>query len=156
MWKSQGILLFLLTLFAMDKTSLLVHGESDFPLSMFSNCVLEYIRLSTTSPPEFLLEDNSIPKLLKSFDPDRRKRNWLFGQWEAFYSLNKTTRTHLISIETRPLISSIPCYISLLDGTGPFTNLVVSFISILKRRISPNLIIVLAHFPLKRYLTIEM
>src|ERR1051326_4027820 len=134
MWKSQGILLFLLTLFAMDKTSLLVHGESPFPLSMFSNCVLEYIRLSTSSTPEFLLEHNSIPKLLKSFDPDPNKRNWLFGPEQAFHSLNKTTLTHLISIETRPLISSIPCYISLLDGTGPFSTLACSFSSILRRK----------------------
>src|ERR1051326_3767288 len=114
MWKSQGILLFLLTLFVMEKTILLVHGESAFPLSMFSNCVLEYIRLSTSSTPEFLLENNSIPKLLKSFDPDPNKRNWLFGPEQAFHSLNTTTLTHLISIENRPLISRIPCYISLL------------------------------------------
>src|ERR1051326_5490423 len=135
MWKSQGILLFLLTLFVMEKISLLVHGENAFPLSMFSNCVLEYIRISTSSPPEFLLEDNSIPKLLKSFDMDPNKRNWLFDPPEAFFSLNTTTLTNLISIENRPLMSSIPCYVSLLDETGPFTTLVYSFISILKRKI---------------------
>src|ERR1051326_1126807 len=155
MWKGEGILLFLLTLFVMEKTSSLVHGENAFPLSIFSNCVLEYIRISTSSPPEFLLQENSIPKLLKSFDPDPKKRSWLFHP-TAFYSLNKTTLTHLISIETRPLISSIPCHISLLDGTGPYNTLAYSFYSILKRKISPNLIIVLSHLPLTPYLTSEM
>src|ERR1043165_1340783 len=105
MWKSQRILLFLLTLFIMEKTLLLVHGESAFLLSIFSDCVVEYISTNTSPPPEFLFEDNSIPKLLKSFDPDRNKRNWLFSDSPSKL-LNKTTLTHLISIENRPLIPS--------------------------------------------------
>lgn len=135
--------LILIILIGTEETFVHAHNPlSTFP-KVFSNCVVEYIRVQSVPPREFIM-DNSIPKLLRTFDPNPERGSWVFN---VDTSLSDTPElAHNVSVERKTWLSRSTCYISAIEGNEQ-VDLERSFMSFHLRRMSPNFILILVHAP---------